>query len=412
MKIEVYSPTIRRKEMDAVLTAMVEDKIGPGEQAKFLIQTARERIKFDYCLALRSPAIALHLALKALGLQRGQGVMVSALSPLYYVRVIEDLGLEIHYCDVLSSTVTMSRETVEKALALTPGADIRCIVLHHSLGYLNDSAAIAGLGIPVIEDCSRSYGTVIGEGEAGLTAESGGRVRSSMGTGVSDGNAASAGITVLDKNIAPAGNIISSGSIVPTGNVGVFTILGLEERDMLTSGGGALLYSANRRDAAVLRNAGELPPEYGLPDMNAALAVVQFREAAKNLIKRREIAKLYTQSALRTHHKRFVQLDIQNPKTTSVVNDESHEKQPVEYNNYAFPLLLETGLKEVKVYARKKDIAVENAFDNTLTGAGIVPPEQCPEAYSLSLRTVLFPIYPRLGMTDAEKVAKLILTLP
>jgi dTDP-4-amino-4,6-dideoxygalactose transaminase len=30
MKIEIYSPTIRRKEMDAVLTAMVEEKIGPG----------------------------------------------------------------------------------------------------------------------------------------------------------------------------------------------------------------------------------------------------------------------------------------------------------------------------------------------------------------------------------------------
>ena len=360
MKIEVYSPTIKRKEMDAVLTAMVEDKIGPGEQAKFLIQTAREKIKFDYSLALRSPAIALHLAIQALNLEigsgscRGQGVIISALSPLYYERVIKDLGLTPLYCDALSSTSCMSRETVEKALASKPETlDIRCIVLHHNLGYLCDAAAIAELGIPVIEDCSQSYGTFAGQEE---------------------GSAQGA-----EEHAA--------------GNTGVFTILGLEERDMLTSGGGALLYAMNRRDAALLRNLEDIPPEYGLPDMNAALAVVQFREAAKNLLKRREIARLYTQSALRTRHKRFIQSDA-------------------EYNNYAFSLILETGVKDVKTYARKKEIVVESAFDKTLIGCGMVPPEQCPEAYSLSLRTVLFPLYPRLRITDAERVSKLMLTLP
>ena len=331
--------------MDAVLSALVEDKIGPGDQAKFLIQTAKEKIKFDYCLALRSPAIALFLALKALGIEKGQGVLVSALSPIYYERVIADLGLVPIYCDVSSSSACVSRETVEKAIA--SGAAIpKCIVLHHTLGYLPDGEAIKELGIPVIEDRSQSYGSFIANEESQESSE----------------------------------------------GYAVFTILGLEEKDMLTSGGGALLYSMNRRDAAILRGLGDLPPEYGLPDMNAAMAIVQFREAAKNIIKRREIARLYTQSALRTRHKSFVLLDGE------------------EYNNYAFPLILETGLKDVKTYARKKDIAVENAFDNTL--AGMVKSDQCPAACSLSLRTVLFPIYPRLGMTDAGKVAKLILTLP
>jgi len=355
MKIEIYSPTIRRKEMDAVLTAMVEDKIGPGEQSKLLIQTAKEKIRFDYCIALRSPVLALSLALRSLGLEKGQGVIVSALSPLYYRRVIEDMGLVPVYCDVQSSTTCISRETIEKSLYYKGGdLNVRCIINHHALGYVPNGEDIAGLGFPVIDDCSQSYGTIIGNN----TDEA------------------------------------SQAQEIPIGSFGVFTILGLEERDMLTSGGGALLYSMNRRDAAVLRNLGELPPEYGLPDMNAAMAIVQFRESAKNLSKRREIAGLYIQSAFRTRHKRFI-------------NDDA-----TEYNNYAFPLVLETGMKDVKVYARRKDITVESAFENTLVGAGIVPPEQCPEAYSLSLRTVLFPIYPRLGTTDAGKVAKLILTIP
>jgi len=359
MKISVYSPTIRRKEMDAVLSALVEDRIGPGEQAKFLVQTAREKIKFDYCLALRSPAMALHLALKSLGTEKGQGVLVSALSPFYYASVIEDMGLVPVCCDVPASSACINRETIEKAYSSRPdGLDTRCIVLHHTLGYLPDAEAIAELGIPVIEDCSQSYGAFMGNDKSG-----------EEGPSIND--------SALNSN---------------AGNIGIFSILGLEERDMLTSGGGALLYSKDRRGAAVLRGLGDLPPEYGLPDMNAAMAVVQFREAAKNLLKRREIARLYTQSALRTRHKSFIQ------------------QADAEYNNYAFPLILETGVKEVKAYARKKDIAVENAFDNTLIGT--LKGDQYPEAYSLSLRTVLFPIYPRLGMADAGKVAKLILTLP
>ena len=346
--------------MDAVLTAMVEGRIGPGDHTKLLFQTAREKIKFDHCLAMRSPAVALGLALKSLNLEQGQGLILSALSPLYYERVIRDLGLVPIYCDILPSTVCVGRESVEKALALKPqGLDIRCIVLHHSLGYLSDLESIAELGIPVIEDCSHSFGTSVNDAAGGTCA---------------------------------VGNIVAE-----------FNILGLEEKDMLNSGGGALLYSLKNRSAAAsggqsLRNLPELPPEYGLPGMNAAFAAVNFKEAEKSLAKRREIAQLYTHSSLRTRHRRFVQPDIQG--------------QAVEYNNYAFALTLETGMKEVTAYAKRKEIAVESAFENTIIGSGIIPPEQCPVAYSLSLRTVLFPIYPRLSMTDAGKVAKLIQTLP
>jgi dTDP-4-amino-4,6-dideoxygalactose transaminase len=227
MKIEVYSPTIRRKEMDAVLTALVEDKIGPGEQARLLNTVAREYLQYDYSVALRSPAIALRIALESLNLEDGQGVVISALSPRYYAQVIESLRLRPLYCDVRPSTCSIGPETIEAALAgKPPELEVRCIVVHQVLGYIPDMPGITALGIPVIEDWSRSYGSLLGEARAG--------------------------------------------------SFGALTILGLEERDMLTAGGGALLYAVNRRDAAVLRNLDPLP-EYSLPEMNAALGVVQFR---------------------------------------------------------------------------------------------------------------------------------------
>jgi dTDP-4-amino-4,6-dideoxygalactose transaminase len=357
MKIEVYSPTIRRREMDAVLTAMVEDRIGPGECSRLLIQTAKETLHFDFALALRSPATALQLALKALNLAAGDGVLISALSPRYYAQVLADLNLTPLYGDVSFSFPCPGPENIEKAITAKPeGVAVRCIVLHHTLGYAPDTASIAALGIPIIEDISQSYCPPRADKEGGEST---------------------------DGPVAEAQPVH-----------GVFTILGLEERDMLTGGGGALLFAMNRRDSSALRAWSNIPPEYCLPDINAALAVVQFREAARNAERRQEIAKAYIQASLRTKHKRFVPID------------------GMEYNHYAFSLVLETGMKDVSAYARKKEIIVESAFEQSLAGAGISDSVLCPVSYSLSLRTVLFPLYPRLGAADAQRVSRLIMTLP
>ena len=352
--------------MDAVLTTMVEDRVGPGEHTLFLIKTAKETFGFDYCLALRSPVFALQLALEALLLKNSPakiggenvhqiqnsisaggenvpkrlGVIISALSPLYYERVIRSLGLIPLFCDTAKDSPLMAEEKINALMAAKP----LCIVFHHTLGYLPKEEMLAELGIPVIEDCSQSAGTALHEKKAGT--------------------------------------------------FGTLAILGLEEKDMITAGGGALLFAADRRGAAVLRLLEELPPEYLLPDLNAAMAAVQLRDEIKNLVRRKELADAYIQSSLRTRHKRF------------------QETEGLEYNNYVFSLVLESGAKDVKAFAKRKDIAVEEAFDSTLAGSGAIPSAQCPCASSLALRTVLFPLYPRLGAQDADRVAKLIMTLP
>jgi len=333
--------------MDAVLTAMVEEKIGPGERNRLLIQTAKEQLSFDYALALRSPAVALHLALKALGVKQGQGVVISALSPLYYLQVLQDLQLTPVFCDVTYDFPCMSRELIENTIAKKDAElEICAIVLHHTLGFVPDTASINELSFPVIEDISQSYTNTVH---------------------------------------------------------GIFCILGLEERDMLTSGGGALLFAMNRKDSFALRNLSGsqnesgrkspgIPGEYCLPDINAALAVVQFKEFSRNMERRRDIAEVYMQASLRTRHKRFIP-----------INDN-------EYCNYSFSMILETGLKDVVAYAKKKEIEIENAFENTIAGAGFC--DVCPVSSSLCLRTVLFPMYPRLRSQDVERVSRIITTLP
>ena len=100
MKIQPFSSTIRRREMDAVLTCMVEEKIGPGENNLRLTQYAKEFFGVDGAVAVRSPAIALKYALKALGIEPGTKVMISALAPSWQILVIEDLGYKVLVLDV------------------------------------------------------------------------------------------------------------------------------------------------------------------------------------------------------------------------------------------------------------------------------------------------------------------------
>jgi len=375
MKIEIYSPTIRRKEMDAVLTAMVEEKIGPGDRGRLLIQTAKEQVAFDYALALRSPAVALFLALKALT-KPGQAVLLSALSPRYYLQVLRDLQLTPLYCDVSYDLPVMSRESIENAVSKKPGdLETGAVIIHHTLGFTPDTAAITELGIPVIEDISQSCGFWIKPVEK------------------NDDEPAP------DKTNKNSPNINSQPSIH-----GVFGIIGLEERDMLTSGGGALLFAMNKKDSSSLRGYAGIANEYCLPDINAALAVVQFKEIARNIERRRVIARIFQKACLslfaRTKHKRFTARARQEPADDN------------EYCNFAFSLILEAGLKDVIAYAKKKEIEVENAFENTIAGAGFDTGSACPVSNSLILRTVNFPLYPRLRSGDAERIARLIMTLP
>jgi dTDP-4-amino-4,6-dideoxygalactose transaminase len=201
MKIEVYSPTIRRKEMDAVLSVLVEEKIGPGEQSERLVQMAKESLQFDYSLALRSPVTALSVAISLFKSENtGDAVLISALSPRYYQNVITDLGMVPVISDVDPSSGCVTSELINSAIEKS-GANVRCIVLHHTLGFIPEMYSILDINLPLIEDCSASYGAVF------------------------DGKKA--------------------------GTFGTLTILGLEERDMLTAGGGAMLFAMERRNASV-----------------------------------------------------------------------------------------------------------------------------------------------------------------
>ncbi len=327
--------------MDAVLTCMVSEKIGPGETNLRLTQIVRESFLVEGAAAVRSAAIAFQFAVTALDLPVGSGIVISALAPAWHYQVVSKLGFSPIVADVDPDTALMPLASVEDAISRGG----RVILYHETLGFLPDFYPILALNVPLIEDISQSAG-----------AEFGGK---------------------------------------KAGQFGVFSILGLEERDILTAGGGALLISPNKRESIVLKKiADEAPVTDILPDMNSALAYVQIKESTRNAIMRKDISEGFMRSVLQSRHKTIVQ----GGDGLS--------------SNYSFPVILSSGVKEVKQYANRKDIEIEPAFAGTVIDRYGETLGELPNARSLLLRCVLFPLYPRLGASNAAKIAKILATLP
>ncbi len=342
MNIKTFSSTIRRKEMDAVLTCMVEEKIGPGELNTRLIQKAKELFSLSGAVALRSPAIALKYALKAIDLEANSGIMLSALAPSWQYITVTELGFKPVIIDVSSETGLVTAETIQDGIQ--NGG--RLLLLHESLGQVPSFQSILELNIPIIEDISQN-----------------------------------AGATFEEKHV---------------GKFGTFAILGLEQDDVLTAGGGALLVAGQSRNWTVLKNIMESAPKTDLlPDINAALGFIQMKEFARNEDIRKQLYASFIRSLMQGKHKSFTQ-NSENAISTA----------------YSFPVILAGSFKDVKQYASKKGIEICLAFEDAIATVFEDECSHCSVAKSLALRCALFPLYPRLGGSKSEKIIKVLATLP
>lgn len=349
--IQTYSTTIRRKEMDAVLTCMVDEKIGPGELNAKLITQIKEFIKCDGAVALRSPAIALKYALMSMGLEANSKVMVSALAPAWQYQSLVSMGFEPLVLDVDEVNGLVNEQIINEGIK--QGGKV--LLLHETEGILPNLDKIVKLGVPIIEDVSQSAGStfsMIGEDDSAQQQKM-------------------------------------------AGTFGVYSILGLEERDVITAGGGAVLISPGRREWIVLKKyVDEAPLTDLLPDINAALAWVQVKEFARNEKTRKELFAMYQQACFIGRHKMYAR-ENENGSTAC-----------------SFPLVLSSSYKDVKQYAAKKDIEINLAYENSIIALKDELSETCIHAKSLYLRCVHIPLYPRLTHAESSKIIKVLSSLP
>jgi len=197
---------------------------------------------------------------------------------------------------------------------------------------------------------------------------------------------------VLDLSEA-VGVIDSNGSPIAKGT---YTVLSMETNAIATCGGGALILARDEVSLTELKNAAEfLGEDSFLADLNASLGLVQWEELPNALEIRSKIRRIFVESLRKGHH---------GTLCTSA-----------EYSRavaFSFPVVLSSDVKGVIRYARKMGVETRRAFFNTIIEADSEAQNHCPKAKKLSMRTILFPLYPSLGKKDIQLISKLLSTLP
>ncbi len=242
--IRLYKPTIKRKDMDAVLNCMVEEAIAPGEKNReFALMLKRHFQAVDVHL-FRSYPRAMETALRAAGASEGKRIVLSALAPGWLASAALKTGASVTCVDAAEGSL---------APEISDEFQADFLVLHEPVGLLPDFQSYRQLSCPVIEDITESFGGCAGEAKPG-----------------------------------------DAGSIL---------LLGLEESHVITAGGGAALIVMDKQFAEPCREFADREGPYELlPDMNAVLAMTQFSRMNEYLERRREIFELFFKSLLKTRH--------------------------------------------------------------------------------------------------------------
>lgn len=340
--IPFYKPTIRRKDMDAVLQTMVDERIGPGERSQEFLKQFCTLIGMKEGIALRSYVDALVSALKLCNIGPGSRVGVSILSPRVYEAAIESLGATVLLGDIDSEHGCLSLS--EATRLVSEGAS--ALLIHEPLCQIPYESDYRQLGVKVIEDISQSLESTYEQTKAG-----------------------------------------SFGDIV---------VCAFEQDCIISTGGGAALVFNNHAFTAPLQDLyREVRAYEELPDMNAALGIIQLNNLSFQMTKRREFYTLFRQSLLKTSHKLFGIGNID-----------------FEPNGYGFCVVLDSKVEEAIKFANKYQVSARKTFEDSLGTLHNQRFDLYPNAVPPLLRALSFPTYPFLRQGDVEMLMKVISHLP
>ncbi|RJP73361.1 MAG: DegT/DnrJ/EryC1/StrS family aminotransferase [Candidatus Abyssobacteria bacterium SURF_17] len=158
-RIPVYEPLLGQQERE-----LLDDCIRSGwisSIGKYIPRFERQFARFCDCshaAAVSSGTAALHLTLAALGIGRGDEVIVPSLTFVATANSVSYTGAKVVLVDVTEDTWTINPEQVESAI--TPRT--KAVIAVHLYGHPCDMRPLLAItrpkGIKVIEDAAEAHG--------------------------------------------------------------------------------------------------------------------------------------------------------------------------------------------------------------------------------------------------------------
>ena len=391
--------------MHAVLECLVSEEIGPGPIAKQLTGELASALDCRGGVALAdyqaAAAAALHLATEtdvggedspAVG---PRPVLLSALVPLTYVHAAGAAGLQPLLVDVDPETGSLDAESLQRMLAHRPCA----LVIGHALGASEPLEEVRAAGVPIVEDVSSALPGMVPE----LAGPAPGNDPRADANGVARGAAA-----------RPPGEQSESPPVrAPAGDV---LVIGLQAPGVLAAGGGGVALARGPRGRRLLAGCRSRFGWAELADVNAALALAQWRDVAAGRRRCTDLAARFRDAVARSRHRTLA---------------------PAAAPGTLFPVVVEDGLRAVQRYANRHHVEARLGCEGSaITGllpaegdpaaggqaptasppadppAGAAAEERLAGAQELARRCLLFPLYPELRDTEAGQVARVLATLP
>jgi dTDP-3-amino-3,4,6-trideoxy-alpha-D-glucose transaminase len=138
-----------------------------GPEVAAFEQELADYLGVRHCIGVANGTDALTIALRALGVEPGDEVVVPSFTFYATAEATANTGAVPVFCDVDPATFCVTHETVAKAV--TPRT--RAIVPVHLFGNVAPIADLRDFGLPLLEDAAQAIGASLGERPVGSLGE-------------------------------------------------------------------------------------------------------------------------------------------------------------------------------------------------------------------------------------------------
>lgn len=157
--IPLQKPSLGKEEIDAVKEVFESGWLGLGSKVQEFEEGLKRFLKAKYVVAVNTGTSALHLALEAIGIGRGDAVILPSFTFVATAQAVSQTDASLVFCDVAEDSLNADPEDIEKRIS----EKTKAIIIVHYRGMPCDMDKIMYLAkknsLRVIEDASHAFGS-------------------------------------------------------------------------------------------------------------------------------------------------------------------------------------------------------------------------------------------------------------
>ncbi len=275
--IAIYKASLDNDELNQI-RSVLESKNDLSKVIEFE-ERMKDFIGAKYAIATATSTAAIHLALSAIKLKRGDKILMSVNSFVNLPEVVRHFDAEPVFIDINMENMNIDVNKFEQALAANESKKLRGAIITFVAGQTPDLDRIYDIakkyGIILIEDCRSALGVTYNGKKVG-------NLRADM--------------TIFSTNPSNSKYAISRSGVIVTANEEIANRAKLLRTHALTT----TYDSYGNLD--YVYDVVDIGHKYDLSELDAAYALAQLNKTEKFIKRRKEIAKLYEKNLAGVKH--------------------------------------------------------------------------------------------------------------